>query len=117
MLLATSDLLKEMPGLVDAQPSEVVGTLDKAPRIAIYAVYLVTKDKNLRDLLWCYVSKWAEVEPKTTGDDLRNMGLRPSPAYGHILSALRAAWLDGEVHSYEEEQVLLNQLISQYEQT
>jgi hypothetical protein len=45
------------------------------------------------------------------------MGLRPSPAYGQILSALRSAWLDGDIQTYEEEQALLNQLISQYEQT
>ena len=115
MLLATSSLHKEVHDLLDAQPSEVVGMLDKAPRIAIYAVYLITTDESLRGLIWRYVSEWADIEPKTTGDDLRSMGLRPSPAYGHILSALRAAWLDGDIHTHEEEQALLDHLISKYD--
>ncbi|MFN2303616.1 MAG: CBS domain-containing protein [Anaerolineales bacterium] len=115
MLLATSELQNDIPNLMNAKPSAVARMLDKAPRIVIYAVYLVTKDVKLRGLIRQYVSEWSAVEPRTTGDDLREMGLRPSPAFGQILSTLRAAWLDGDIHSNEEEQALLQHLISLYE--
>ena len=58
-----------------------------------------------------FVSRWHAVEPQTTGDDLRRMGLRPSPAYGQILTALRDAWLDGDIQTGQEEKELLASLI------
>jgi len=74
---------------------------------------LLTKDPELRDLLRRYVTQWADVEPITTGNDLRKMGLKPSPAYGQILNALRDAWLDGEIETIEEEKQLLAELVSE----
>lgn len=112
LLLATSKLNRILPGLVDAPPSQVVQKLEKLPRTALFAVYLINPDEDLRDPLCRFVKEWAQVEPITTGDDLRELGLRPSPAYGEILSALRAAWLDGEIKSAEEEDALLKKLLS-----
>ncbi len=114
-LTATSKLNKALPDLVDAKPSEVVRQVEKAPRLSIYAAYLINEDEKQRQLLWLYVSQWATVEPITTGDDLRAMGLRPSPAYGRILSALRDAWLDGGIKSAEEEGALLSALVAEME--
>jgi tRNA nucleotidyltransferase (CCA-adding enzyme) len=74
---------------------------------------MVSEDPELRELLRLYVTKWSDVEPITTGDDLRKMGLKPSPAYGQILDALRDAWLDGEIDTVEEEKQLLAELISE----
>jgi hypothetical protein len=39
------------------------------------------------------------------------MQLQPGPHYRWILSALRAAWLDGEIHTIEEEKDLLDSLV------
>jgi tRNA nucleotidyltransferase (CCA-adding enzyme) len=115
-LVATSHLNQVLPDLVDAPPSKVVQALEDTPRLAIYAAYLVNPDEHLRKPLWKYVNNWVSIEPETTGDDLREMGLRPSPAYGRILSALRDAWVDGEVQSVEEEQSLLRKLVSEIDQ-
>ena len=117
LLIATSKVNSALPNIFDAPPSEVVHELDKAPRLALYAAYLMNEDEGMREVLWHYVSKWAEVEPKTNGDDLREIGLRPSPAYGRILSTLRDAWLDGKVNSLEEEQALLSALVDEAQQT
>lgn len=111
LLIATSKLSRNLPGLADASASAVVHELENTPRLAIYAVYLETQDPDLCQLLRMYVRKWAAVESVTTGDDLRMMGLRPSPAYGQILSALRDAWLDGEIETIEEEKALLTELV------
>ena len=112
MLLATSKLHQVIPTLLDAPPSKIVRTLEKMPRMALYAVNLVISNEKLQFLLLEYIDHWAMVEPLTSGDDLRQMGLPPSPAYGQILAALRDAWLDGEVNSPDEEQALLQKLIS-----
>jgi len=113
LLLATSKLHQVETTLIDASPSQIVHTLEKIPRMAIYAVYMATSNEKLRALLWAYIDQWAMIEPLTSGDDLRQMGLPPSPAYGHILAALRDAWLDGEIQSAEEEQALLHKLVSE----
>jgi tRNA nucleotidyltransferase (CCA-adding enzyme) len=51
------------------------------------------------------------VRPFTTGKDLQALGLPPSPRYAAILSALKQAWLDGQVKSEVEEKVLLQKLL------
>lgn len=111
LLLATSKAVRQLPALVDAAPSVVVNTLEKLPRHALLAAYLILPNQEIRTLLEKYITKWASVEPFTTGVDLRALGLRPSPAYGRILKILRDNWLDGNIHSPEEEQALLNQLL------
>jgi len=113
LLIDLSRLNAVLPGLVNAKPSEVVHQLEKAPPMVIYAAYLVNPGEKIRQNLRMYVSDWALIEPTITGDDLRQMGLRPSPAYSRILSTLRDAWLDGRVSSAEEESLLLSSLIDE----
>lgn len=115
LLISTSKLNSVLPELVDAPPSAVVGELENVPRMAIYAAFLVNPGEKLREPLWMYVNQWASVEPETTGDDLRKIGLPPSPAYGRILSALRDAWLDGKIQSQDEEKAMLMALVSAIE--
>jgi tRNA nucleotidyltransferase (CCA-adding enzyme) len=52
------------------------------------------------------------VEAEIDGEHLKAMGLRPSPLFGRILSALRDARLDGEVSSLEEEEALVEELLA-----
>jgi len=111
LLISTSQLIRSLAHLEDAKPSEVTRRLEKVPRISIYAAYLINDEPAFRESLWKYVNQWAGVIPHTTGDDLRKLGLPPSPAYGEILSSLRNAWLDGEIQSLEEEKNLLSDLV------
>ena len=113
LLISTSQLNQSINQIVNETPSDVVRRLDKVPRIAIYAAYLINTESSLREPLWKFVNQWADITPHTTGDDLRAMGLPPSPAYGRILSALRDAWLDGTIQSQAEEERLLSTLIDE----
>lgn len=115
LLLGISKLNQTLPSLGSASPSKIVQQLDPAPRLAIYAAYLMTPEANLRDLIRQYLDHWSTVAPHTSGEDLRVMGLKPSPAYGLILKTLRDAWLDGDIHTLEEEQALLSKLITEIE--
>jgi tRNA nucleotidyltransferase (CCA-adding enzyme) len=101
---AVSQLKRSLPFLTGAKPSEWFSALEKLPLSSIYVVFLVSGEKALLD----YLSIWRHVKPKTTGDDLKARGLSPGPRFGEILTQLRAAWLDGEVQSFEDELRMLN---------
>lgn len=107
IVISASKLKKELPSFKNWKPSQWTFHLDELPSLSVYAVYLVSKENALSD----YLSKWQHVKPVTTGDDLKARGLEPGPRFGEILRQLRAAWLDGEVKTKEEELKLLDKLL------
>ena len=100
---AASSLLNDLPSFKDRKPSQWTFHLDELPSLAVYAVWLVTSESPLRD----YLTNWQNIKPFTTGDDLKERGLEPGPKFKEILTRLRAAWLDGELKSENEEKKLL----------
>ncbi len=100
---AAAQLKRGLTHLVDMKPSEWTYALEKLPLLSIYAVYLISRENALLS----YISIWRHVKSKTSGDDLKAMGLPPGPRFGEILTRLRSAWLDGEVNSYDQEKTLL----------
>lgn len=89
-------------------PSEWTFYLDEFPALAVYAVWLVTSQPALKE----YLTTWRQIKPYTTGYTLQQRGLAPSPKFREILTRLRAAWLDGEVRTEEEELRLLNGIVT-----
>ncbi|MEO0108560.1 MAG: hypothetical protein ABIK62_05245 [candidate division WOR-3 bacterium] len=59
-----------------------------------------------------YERQYARVTPLLSGDDLAALGLEPGPIYGQILDRLRAARLDGQVRTRNDEQALVWGLIA-----
>jgi tRNA nucleotidyltransferase (CCA-adding enzyme) len=106
---AAAQLKRGLPHLTDMKPSEWTYALEKLPLLSIYAVYLVSGENGLLS----YISFWRHIKPRTTGDDLKKLGLMPGPRFGEILLRLRSAWLDGEVNSAEQEEVLLGKIIAE----
>jgi tRNA nucleotidyltransferase (CCA-adding enzyme) len=104
---AASTLLRDLSSHVSWKPSQWTFYLEEMPSIAVYAVYLMRKEPALRE----YLVSWRNVRPVTNGNDLKEHGLEPGPRFAEILRRLRAAWLDGEVKSKEEEESLLNTLM------
>jgi tRNA nucleotidyltransferase (CCA-adding enzyme) len=96
-----------VPGWDHARPSEWTEALDAFTLLAVYAVYLLTSHPALKD----YLVTWRYIRPTITGDDLNARGLTPGPEFKRILSRLRVAWLDGEVHNVAEETRLLESLL------
>jgi tRNA nucleotidyltransferase (CCA-adding enzyme) len=113
IILAACDPLQDRLELFDSPASAVVEHLDGMPRLALYAHFLIAEDNRMKGSLWSYITEWRFVEPVTSGNDLRKRDISPGPNYKRILDTLRAAWLDGEVNSSEEEIILLEKLLDE----
>ena len=111
--LAASTLYESVDLFTGYCPSECVKRLDKFPEESILVVSFCALPGDARSMLKMYLSKWRFVMPHTTGEALKGMGVPFGPRIGEILWRLRAAWLDGEVSSIEEEHELLNRLMQE----
>ncbi len=109
----TRALLQLLPTLQGQSPSQITQKLEGFHAISIGAVFSACEQPELRQILKIYQDGYRHVRPVITGGDLRALGMPPSPRYQVILSALKNAWLDGEIHSEEEEKDLLHRLLQQ----
>ena len=110
-LLASSKLLADLTAFSNLKPSQCVEWLGKFPLQAIYAVLRAAPRGKSKQALEKYLMEWRHIKPRTTGNDLKGLGLDPSPKYQAILQKLRNAWLDGEVKSIKEEKFLLEKIL------
>jgi len=107
MLHSVSLLETNLPAVVGLKPSEVVQLLEGYSIKALEVISSAAQDEEIKKTLNHYLSEWWYVKPKMTGHDLKKRGIPPGPKYTEILRRLRAAWLDGEVKTEEEEKRLL----------
>jgi tRNA nucleotidyltransferase (CCA-adding enzyme) len=110
IILFASQLRLEMTALPDLLPSKITTRLEPVPPLAIYACFISTEDEPVRECLKNYIVRWQHIHPVTDGHALQAIGLPPGPQYARILDSLRAAWLDGEINSVEEEKELLEKI-------
>jgi hypothetical protein len=107
-------LKARLPQLVLGPRSVWAFQLDSLPLISTYAVFLALprSESDIRAALESYAIEWRHFRPATSGAALADLGIPPGPSYKTILTRLRAAWLDGEVSSEEEERDLLSQIVA-----
>lgn len=108
VLNAAVRLRADLPALAGSKPSAWVARLDDLPMLSIYVNWLDSGEPALEQ----YAVSWRHIHPQTDGHALRALGMAPGPDYQRILTALRAAWLDGRITSEEQEHDLLQQLIA-----
>jgi tRNA nucleotidyltransferase (CCA-adding enzyme) len=65
-----------------------------------------------RSAIQSYLARWRHLKPHTTGHDLQALGIQPGAEYQRLLTELRRAWLDGEIHSEAEERLYLARLLN-----
>lgn len=112
-LMQNNSLFVEFSNLVNAKPSKVVKHLEKISSIVLYTQYLLNQDEKVKNVLEQYYFNWKHIKPISDGETIKKMGVSPSPAFQKILFRLRSAWLDEEIHSQEEEMILLKKLVSE----
>lgn len=109
-----ADLRANPAPLNDPDPSisAIVHRLDGIRDLALLATW-ITSEALTRERIEKYLNTWSHIRPKTDGHTLKQYGLSPSPRFAIILTQLRDAWLDGLIHTDEEETALLQQLIEE----
>jgi tRNA nucleotidyltransferase (CCA-adding enzyme) len=111
-LRSTCLLKANQAALFGLKPSKAVELLEGYSFKALEIVSKTVHDEEIRSILTRYIGEWRHVKPRTTGHDLKKLGIAPGPRYAEILRRLRAAWLDGEVTAEAEEKELLRKLSS-----
>ncbi|MEJ2753701.1 MAG: hypothetical protein P8169_13655, partial [Chloroflexota bacterium] len=69
-------------------------------------------DSTIKAKLERYAREWRYIQCKISGNDLKELGLSPGPVYRQIFEALRAARLDGEITTREEEMQRVNEILA-----
>ncbi len=105
----TAVLRREFGAYTGKKPSEAAFFLDSLPLSALYCYSRFCRSAEERRLILEYEAHWRKMAAFTNGKELLRKGVQPGPMMQEILSALRAARIDGEVNSPEEEDKLLKE--------
>jgi tRNA nucleotidyltransferase (CCA-adding enzyme) len=119
LLSEVARLRRQLPRLSQngLKPSEVVGILDETSDEARLLLRVATDSWSVRQRLDQYQRRLRHVRSILTGDDLRRMGLPPGRLYSQILTRLRAAHLDGDISSREDEERLVRETLAAQRRT
>lgn len=117
-LLAAARLihLPEVLASAEARPSSISEYLAEIPDLALWTVWLMSTEANVRARIAHYAKVWRHVQPQTTGETLIALGEKPGPHFGRVLRRLRHALLDNEIASHEDELLLLGRLLEEERQ-
>jgi tRNA nucleotidyltransferase (CCA-adding enzyme) len=113
ILRSAAVLETNLVAVAGLKPSEAVELLEGYSLKALEVVSSATRDEEIKSVLDKYLTEWWHVTPKTTGHDLKKRGIPPGPKYNEILRRLRAAWLNGEVKTEEEEKKTLEEMLQE----
>jgi len=80
---------------------------------AMLVRWLCTDSVRVRDRLLLYDRELRHIQPVVDGAYLMSLGLKPSPLFSRLLNAVRDALLDGEIHTADEEEALIAQLLDE----
>lgn len=96
----------------DLQPSRVVAIFDRVEPVALAVAGVAwADDPQILHWLERYAQSWQAVRPELDGHALAALGAPRGRLYGEILGALRAARLDGQVATRDDEIALAQQMI------
>ncbi|MEG3974588.1 CBS domain-containing protein, partial [Microcoleus sp. herbarium8] len=91
---ANQELVENLPKC--KLPSQLVLLLRNYELPVLIAIALQSP-RSIRRQILEYLTKWANVEPPLNGNDLKDLGYKPGPAFKRMLDDLLAALLDGHL--------------------
>lgn len=91
-------------------PSAVVEMLEPLAVAAVWALRLMFREGTVAERTGRFLKEWRLLRPFLNGRALRRMGVSEGPRLGALLTALRAARLDGLTSSREDEIALVERL-------
>ena len=60
-------------------------------------LFAARSKKNIRRLVWQYITQLSQVKPLLDGNNLKTLGFKPGPLYKQILDDVLTATLDGKI--------------------
>ena len=111
-ILDSNKLWEKIDQLSGKQPSDITNFLENFSQIVIFCLFFITKSEVQKKVLKQFATEWRWIEPRTNGEILKSYRLEPGPIYKHILSNLKAAWINGEIKNEDEEMHRLKDLLS-----
>ncbi|MDE2058801.1 MAG: CCA tRNA nucleotidyltransferase [candidate division NC10 bacterium] len=106
---ACRNAAQKLTRAVDLRQSRMARLLDPLSPEARAVLLAVLTNGSARDAVSRYLTTSWHVVPLLKGEDLRRLGLKPGPIYRQTLAALRAAKLDGRLHTKEDETLFILQ--------
>ncbi len=94
---------KALPRLRKASNSGVYFTLEPLNLLTILFTMAKAKDKGQKKAISLYLTKLRSTSPELTGQDMKDMGLKPGPLFKTILKSILEARLEGKIKSREDE--------------
>jgi tRNA nucleotidyltransferase (CCA-adding enzyme) len=82
-------------------PSQIVHLLRKYDLQSLILIALQSQ-REIRRKIWFYLTKLTSVQPLLNGNDLKQLGYKPSPIFKQILDDLLTATLDGKIKNQSE---------------
>jgi tRNA nucleotidyltransferase (CCA-adding enzyme) len=89
------------------RPSEAADLLRDQPLAAIEVFALITKQALVAERVRRYLGEWRFVRPRLNGSDVEALSVPHGPQVGIALASLRAARLDGQAQTRDDEVSLI----------
>ncbi|MDO9545861.1 MAG: CBS domain-containing protein [Pelolinea sp.] len=111
-LFSAQEIWRNKGALMSLSPGEFTEALEKYPPLSVFSNWLSEDDRQFRERIENFVNQWRLIQPNINGDNLKNFGIPPGPIYRSILQKIRIAWINGSVTNKEEENQLLENILS-----
>ena len=79
-------------------------------KLADLILVAVNSKKEVRRIIWQYLTQWSKIQAPLNGNDLKRMGYKPGPQYKFVLDRLLALTLDGEIKTQQEAAIIVKQM-------
>ncbi len=97
----------------DGTMSGLFSLLSFLPVEGVLLLMTLNGDSKINKDLSHFLTRLHLEKPDITGDDLKELGEVPGPAYGHILHRVLAAKLDGKVKSKEDQRAFAARIMAE----
>jgi tRNA nucleotidyltransferase (CCA-adding enzyme) len=94
---------KALPRLRRASNSNIYFTLEPLNLLTILFTMAKAKEKVQKKAVSLYLTKLRSTRPELTGEDMKNMGLKPGPVFKTILKSILEARLEGKIKNRQDE--------------
>jgi tRNA nucleotidyltransferase (CCA-adding enzyme) len=105
------EVLKKLPS---DEPAETYNLLKKLKIETILLAMALSKERKKQKVISQYLTELRKVKPMLSGDDLKQMGIKPGPLYSRILKELLDERIRGHLKSREDEETFVKALLTRF---